>query len=129
MHDEGTCHQSLYITALGFARYYPRAGADANMRYQGNSFCPEKLSAKPLHAQLLQVSDPSYETARSELGELRAQLKKAQAAAGRPAGQNGGMAKVGTCLSVKLVQHGLGETAPLRMNVYHARLQTRGPLA
>ncbi|CAL5228018.1 g11080 [Coccomyxa viridis] len=39
------------------------------------------------------VSDPSYETARSELGQLRAQLKKAQAAAGRPAGQNGGMAK------------------------------------
>ena len=43
----------------------------------------------------VQVSDPSFETAQSELSQLRAQLQKAQAAAGRSGAQNGGRAQVG----------------------------------
>ena len=43
----------------------------------------------------VQVSDPSFETAQSELSQLRAQLQKAQAAAGRSGTQNGGRAQVG----------------------------------
>ena len=42
----------------------------------------------------VQVSDPSFETAQSELSQLRAQLQKAQAAAGRSSTQNGGRAQV-----------------------------------
>ena len=41
-----------------------------------------------------QVSDPSFETAQSELSQLRAQLQKAQAAAGRSGPQNGGRGQV-----------------------------------
>ena len=44
---------------------------------------------------IVQVSDPSFETAQSELSQLRAQLQKAQAAAGRTGTQNGGRAQVG----------------------------------
>lgn len=40
------------------------------------------------------MSDPSFETAQSELSQLRAQLQKAQAAAGRSGPQNGGRAQV-----------------------------------
>ena len=44
----------------------------------------------------VQASDPSFETAQSELSQLRAQLQKAQAAAGRSGVQNGGRAQVCT---------------------------------
>lgn len=44
----------------------------------------------------MQVSDASFGTSQSELSQLRAQLRKAKAAAGRSSAQNGGRAKVGT---------------------------------
>ncbi|CAK0771701.1 hypothetical protein CVIRNUC_003887 [Coccomyxa viridis] len=44
-------------------------------------------------AEPSRVSDPSFETAQSELSQLRAQLQKAQAAAGRSGPQNGGRAQ------------------------------------
>ena len=60
----------------------------------------------------VQVSDPSFETAQSELSQLRAQLHKAQAAAGRSGAQNGGRAQVGAHRHWRLIPHCLPGLPP-----------------
>ena len=74
--------------------------------YSGSWYRHGKLGAVNMY-DVLQVPDASYESARSELGQLRDQLKKAQAAAGRPAGPNGGMATVSPCLHVEACSMGV----------------------